>query len=110
MPDGMISCDDHMDLGQLPADLWANHARVTNHPAHRHARPAALHSEAQLLDAFEAFASFIKRANQRYGRRPRPPSPLLAGWQDRSRRWQARRSSPAGLAIFMPCSKSSQLL
>ena len=23
MPDGLISCDDHMDLGQLPADLWA---------------------------------------------------------------------------------------
>jgi uncharacterized protein len=22
MPDGFISCDDHMDLGQLPADLW----------------------------------------------------------------------------------------
>jgi predicted TIM-barrel fold metal-dependent hydrolase len=22
MPDGLISCDDHMDLGQLPADLW----------------------------------------------------------------------------------------
>ena len=22
MRDGLISCDDHMDLGQLPADLW----------------------------------------------------------------------------------------
>jgi predicted TIM-barrel fold metal-dependent hydrolase len=22
MPNGLISCDDHMDLGQLPADLW----------------------------------------------------------------------------------------
>ena len=22
MADGLISCDDHMDLGQLPADLW----------------------------------------------------------------------------------------
>jgi uncharacterized protein len=23
MPNDLISCDDHMDLGQLPADLWA---------------------------------------------------------------------------------------
>jgi hypothetical protein len=22
MADGLISCDDHMHLGQLPADLW----------------------------------------------------------------------------------------
>jgi len=22
MADRLISCDDHMDLGQLPADLW----------------------------------------------------------------------------------------
>ena len=22
MTDRLISCDDHMDLGQLPADLW----------------------------------------------------------------------------------------
>ena len=22
MADTLISCDDHMDLGQLPADLW----------------------------------------------------------------------------------------
>ena len=22
MADKLISCDDHMDLGQLPADLW----------------------------------------------------------------------------------------
>ena len=22
MPHKLISCDDHMDLGQLPADLW----------------------------------------------------------------------------------------
>lgn len=24
MPDRLISCDDHMDLGQLPSDLWLN--------------------------------------------------------------------------------------
>lgn len=29
MADGLISCDDHMDLGQLPADLWETRLPVS---------------------------------------------------------------------------------
>jgi hypothetical protein len=36
MADRMISCDDHMDLGQLPADLWlTGYPRCATAPASR---------------------------------------------------------------------------
>src|SRR5450755_3504472 len=47
MPNGLISCDDHMDLGQLPADLWETRL------------PAALRARAPHIEERDGQAMWI---------------------------------------------------
>src|SRR5436305_2779871 len=47
MADRLISCDDHMDLGQLPADLWLNR------------RPAASRDRAPRIEERDGQAVWI---------------------------------------------------
>jgi predicted TIM-barrel fold metal-dependent hydrolase len=94
MQNGMISCDDHMDLGQLPADLWVTRL------------PAALRDRAPHVEERDGQTMWIcdgkvwgrwdgmKRANER------PIKPLYtaldrAGIYDNS----ARRPANAALRL-----------
>ena len=63
MADRLISCDDHMDLGQLPADLWLSRL------------PASLRDRAPRIDERDGQAVWIcdgKAGAAGPGSRPRP--------------------------------------
>jgi predicted TIM-barrel fold metal-dependent hydrolase len=85
--DKLISCDDHLDLGQLPADLWA--ARL----------PSSLHDRAPHIEERDGLAVWVCdgkvwgswAGKPRPKDMPRPPKPLYSaldrgGMTDESQR------------------------
>jgi uncharacterized protein len=85
--DKLISCDDHLDLGQLPADLWTTRL------------PASLHDRAPHIEERDGLAVWVCdgkvwgswAGKPRPKDAPRPPKPLYnaldrGGMTDESQR------------------------
>src|SRR5271155_1681875 len=96
MADRLISCDDHMDLGQLPADLWLTRL------------PASLRDRAPRIEERDGQAVWIcdGRVWGSWGGKPpvtgaaRPVKPLYNAF-DRAQIYDqsARRPAVAGLRL-----------
>src|ERR1700747_2798153 len=101
MANDLISCDDHMDLGQLPADLWTTRL------------PPALRDRAPRVEERDGQAVWIcdgkvwgswggKRGEKPAGGR-QPASCKAALQLVRSRRHLRPERAPAGGRRIAPC-------